>query len=336
VTTLQDVAQKAGVSTATVSKVLSNTPYVSEETRAKVMLAVQELGYRPNLAARALSSGKTLVIGVVFPYIYDAIFTDPLVLQILEGIEAICSQHNHNLLLNTPRLSETGLDENYQTLIRSGYIDGLIAIDNVPLASAVQPAIQRGIPSVAIGYHPTQYYVRGDDYTGGKKLMEHILSLGHREIGIITVPENMNFAVNQRMMGLRSVAESHGLDYCMMPITYSDFSVQGGEESCIDLLKQHSNLTAIISMNDRMAMGAVRQIQKMGRRVPDDVTVVGYDNIDSSEICTPPLTTIDQQATHLGRTAAQMLFEVLKGEKPSPVTLSIELLIRGSSGAPCL
>ncbi|MBN8618508.1 MAG: LacI family DNA-binding transcriptional regulator, partial [Anaerolineae bacterium] len=106
--TLQDVAQKAGVSTATVSKVLSNTPYVSETTRLKVMEAVNELGYTPNLAARGLSSGKTHIIAVVFPYMYEAFFTDPLVLLILQGIEGECTQRGYNILLSTPRLRANG------------------------------------------------------------------------------------------------------------------------------------------------------------------------------------------------------------------------------------
>src|SRR5215207_9299732 len=101
--TLQDVAKKAGVSTATVSKVLSNTPYVSDATKAKVLEAVEALGYRPNLAARALSSGKTHIIAVVFPYIFDAIFKDPLVMAILEGVESVCTEQHYNILLSTPR-----------------------------------------------------------------------------------------------------------------------------------------------------------------------------------------------------------------------------------------
>src|SRR5690606_4338433 len=149
--TLQDVAKRAGVSTATVSKVLSNTPYFTEETRLKVMAAVDELGYLPHLGARALSMGKTHIVAVVFPYIYDAIFKDPLVMQILEGIESESTQRGYNLLLSTPRLSKDGPDLHFQQMIRSGYLDGMIAIDNVPLASVAKSAYDRKIPHVVIG-----------------------------------------------------------------------------------------------------------------------------------------------------------------------------------------
>src|SRR5688500_16069914 len=149
--TLQDVAQKAGVSVATVSKVLSNRPYFTEETRDKVMLAVRELGYTPNFAARALSTGRTGIIGVVFPYIFDAIFKDPLTMQILEGIESECKLRNYNLLLSTPHLTEEGTDDNYRQLVHSGYMDGIIALDNVPKASVVTPIDQTRTPVIAIG-----------------------------------------------------------------------------------------------------------------------------------------------------------------------------------------
>lgn len=330
-TTLQDVAKRAGVSTATVSKVLSNTPYVSEETRERVMEALRELNYTPNLAARALATGKTKVIAVVFPYVYDAIFTDPLVMQIIEGIEAECSQRGYNLLLSTPRLSAHSPDENYRVLIQSGYMDGLIAIDNVPEASVIRPAIERNIPSVAIGYHPTDYYVRTDDRSGGSQLMEHLLANGHRRMGIITVPENMNFAVNERMIGLQTVATAHGLDFAALPLAYGNYSLQSGAECAASLLTEHPDLTALICLNDRMAMGAIQQLQQMGYNVPADVAVVGYDNISTGEISKPALTTIDQHATQLGQTAAQMLFEVLNGAKPSPVMLPTHLIVRDSS-----
>ncbi|MEO0564175.1 MAG: LacI family DNA-binding transcriptional regulator, partial [Chloroflexota bacterium] len=135
--TLTEVAKRAGVSTATVSKVLSNTPYFTEETRQKVMQAVEEIGYIPNLAARALSTGKTHIIGVVFPYIFDTVFTDPLVMEILQGIETVCREQGCSVLLSTPRIDDGEVENSYVQLIRSGYLDGIIALDNVPVASVI-------------------------------------------------------------------------------------------------------------------------------------------------------------------------------------------------------
>lgn len=330
--TLQDVARRAGVSTATVSKVLSNTPYFTEETRRRVMEAVEELGYRPNLAARALSSGKTHIIAVVFPYVYEMMFTDPLVLSILQGVEAACYEHGYNMLLSTPRLTAgAATDEHYQQLVESGYIEGMIAIDNVPLASVLQPALEKGIPGVTLGYHNSPYYVRSDDFSGGQQLMQHLLDLGHRQIGLVTVPEDSHFSIRERLRGLRDSAVRAGLDFDLLPRQYGDFSISSGSEALTHLLAAQPELSAIICLNDRMAMGAIQQARVLGRQIPDDLTIVGYDNIPTAASFSPPLTTIDQQAPELGRTAAQMLFQVLDKKTPEPIHMPTQLIVRQSS-----
>lgn len=331
--TLQDVAKRAGVSTATVSKVLSNKPYFTEETRDKVMKAVAELGYVPHLAARALSSGRTGIIAVVFPYLYDMIFSDPLVLRILEGIESEASQRGYAILLSTPKLTDHGPDPKYHQLITSGYIDGMITLDNVPFASVTEPASRKGIPAVAIGYYETPYTVQSDDYSGGVQLMRHVTALGHRHIGIISVPERLHYAIHYRLDGLRAAAEEANLDFDSVPRADGDFSTASGSKGAACLLEQHPDLTAIICLNDRMAIGAIQAAKQAGREVPADLSVVGYDDIPMAAAITPPLTTIDQQAPELGRAAARMLFEVIDNRAPASVRLSTALVVRESSAA---
>lgn len=330
--TLEDVAKRAGVSTATVSKVLSNTPYFTEETRTKVMRAVEELGYVPNLAARALSSGKTHIIAVVFPYVYEAIFTDPNVMNTLEGIEAECTQGGYNILLSTPKLTANGPDLHYQQLILSGYLDGVIAIDSYPLASLVDVVQQKGIPAVIIGYKPHDYYVRHDEQAGGQMIMQHLVELGHTRIGIIDVPLDVNLGVEHRVEGVRTAAHAAGLDYDSFPAVHGDWSTRSGAECAARLLEDHPDLTALLCLNDRMAMGAIQQARSMGRNVPDDLSVTGYDNIPTAAVFAPPLTTVDQRSPEQGRLAAQMLFEVLRGKTPDPILLPPHLVVRQSSG----
>jgi len=330
--TLEDVAKRAGVSTATVSKVLSNTPYFTAETRDKVMKAVRELGYIPNLAARALAAGRTHIVAVVFPFVYEPIFTDPLIMSVLQGVEAVCSQHGYNMLLSTPRLSENGADAHYRSLVQSGYLDGVIAIDNHPHVSALELVHQKGTPGVAIGYHPTEFYVRSQDVGGAIQLMEHVLELGHQHIGVITVPEHMHPSVYHRMEGLRSSAAAYGC--YTLPESDGDFSMASGAQAAGQLLTEHPELTALVCLNDRMAMGAIQQARAMGRSVPADLTIVGYDDIPMAATFAPPLTTVNQQAPELGRAAAQMLFDVINGNRPEPVALPTHLVIRQSSAAP--
>lgn len=331
--TLQDVAKRAGVSTATVSKVLSNTPYFTDETRDKVLKAVEELGYIPNMAARALSTGKTRIIAVVFPYLYDTIFTDPLVLRILEGIESECSQKGYNILLSTPRLTSRGPDSHYRQLIASGYIDGVIALDSVPNASVIEPVRRKGIPTVAIGHYKTEYSVQSDDHAGMLEMMRHITELGHRKIGIIGVEENIHYSIQHRLAGIREGAERADLDYERMPKTEGDFSTASGSRCAEALLQNFPDLTALVCLNDRMAMGAIQYARGIGRHVPEHLTVVGYDDIPMAAVFLPPLTTVDQKAPDLGRAAARMLFDVLDNRLPQSIKLPTALVVRRSSAA---
>lgn len=327
--TLQDVARHAGVSTATVSKVISGTPYVSAPTAAKVRESIKAIGYRPNLAARALSSGKTYMVAVIFPFVYDALFKDPLVMQILEGIESVCTEHHYNILLSTPRMSENGF-EHYQRVLWSGYLEGVIAIDNVEVLSFADEALSIDIPTVVIGYHEIAYSVRSDDFKGGRLAMQHILAQGHEHIGIIRVPAEMNVPVQQRLAGMHAAASEAGIEFDALPCVTSDFSIQGGAHAAQQLLNEKPDLTAIVSVNDRMAIGAVRHLIDMGKRVPEDISVIGYDDITLAATSHPLLTTISQDAVQLGRAAAQLLFEILDDQSPDSVVLPPRLVQRST------
>jgi DNA-binding LacI/PurR family transcriptional regulator len=331
--TLQDVARLAGVSTATVSKVLSNTPYFSEDTRERVMLAVRELGYRPNLAGRALSRGKTGIVGVIFPYVYDSIFKDPVVLAIIEGIEEELSRQGYNLLLNSPHLTYIDEDESFMQLLRGGYLDGMIAIDSVPGSRLADTVKVFSVPLVVLGYHNAPYQVHCDDFTGGCLIAQHLLNLGHQRIGVIGVPASKNLAVNERMRGLRHTLAAAGLDN-NLPFAEGDYSTRSGYAAAAALVEAHPQLTAITCMNDRMAIGAMHCLQARGYRVPQDMTVVGYDNLGISEMTMPPLTTVSQHAGQLGRTSAQMLIDVLKDITPSIAVIAPTLIERASSAPP--
>jgi len=328
--TLQDVAEYAGVSTATVSKVLSNTPYFSEATRQKVMVAVEALGYRPNLAARALSSGKTNIIAVVFPFIHDTIFKDPLVMRVLEGIEAVCTEHDYNILLSTPRLDDNQPQAHYLQLLQSGYLQGLIAIDNVEAVSLASYAEKINIPTVVLGHHPADYTVRSNNYLGGKVLMQHILAKGHRHIGVISVPLASNMAVRERLLGMQDVY-SHADMPDEMPMIDSDFSTRGGAQAAHELIAQHPRLTVIIGMNDRMAIGAIAALNQAGYTVPDEISVVGYDDIPMALATQPTLTTINQKPVELGRAAADLLLRRLDNQiQPTNVVIDPHYIERES------
>jgi DNA-binding LacI/PurR family transcriptional regulator len=331
---LQDVAKLAGVSTATVSKVLSNTPYFTEKTRQKVLSAVKELGYKPHFAGRALSRGKTHIVSVVFPYVFDALFKDPLVLAILEGIEDELSKQGYHLLLSTPRLSGDTVDDYFEQVMQSRYADGLIAIDSVPNSPVTHIVNTYNIPLVVLGYHNAPYQVHSDDFTGGQLLMKHLLELGHTKIAMIGVANDKNVAVNERLRGMRSIAQDHDIDFDKLPRSDGDFSTKSGAKAMETLIVQHPHLTAVIAINDRMAIGAMQTLQQRQIRIPQDISVVGYDNLPIAEMTTPPLTTVSQHALQLGKKSAEMLLERLNQRMPSTAVIAPTLITRGSSAKP--
>lgn len=334
--TLQDVARKASVSVSTASRILSNSTKekFSQETHIRVLRASIELGYHPNFAARALASGKSRIIAAVFPRIYDTPFTALASLQILSGIEAYCSQNGYHVLLSSPQIVNGQADMSFVTMLASGYADGIIVDGHLYIEPVMEAVSQFDLPTIVLGYHRHPYCLRSDNFLGGRLAMEHILELGHRHIGIIGLPDGASPAADQRLDGLRAAAEQSELDFETLPRIDGNFSADSGAAAAQQLLKKNPELTAIIALNDRMAMGAIRSLQEMGLRVPDQVSVIGYDDLPQSKEFSPALTTIDQQLMAWGTLAMESLLELLNGGKPDPVVLSPRLIARKSTAPP--
>jgi DNA-binding LacI/PurR family transcriptional regulator len=332
--TIYDVAKEAGVSTATVSKALSNTPYVSEATRAKVLAVVQRLEYVPSLAARGLTNARTYIIGLVIPYVSDYLFSDPHLLEFIRGVEQEANTQDYNLLLATARAA-TEAPSAYRRLLRTKYVDGAILVavrkgqpDSMGLESM-------DYPCVALGYHSPcgeQNTVHANDRTGALLAVRHLLRLGHRAIGVISGPPPLT-AVEERLMGYRQALAEQGIAYDETWIVEGDFTPDSGYQAVGDLLECCPGLTAIFSINDRMAMGAIQRMRAEGIRVPDDISVVGFDDIPSAEHFDPPLTTVRQPALKMGRIATRKLFELIDGETDAfdGIVLPAELTVRASS-----
>ena len=331
--TIRDVAERASVSISTASRILSNSPSekYSEATQAKVLRASLELGYRPNFAARALVSGKTRIVAAVFPRIYDSPFTALASVQILSSIEAFCSANGYNLLLSSPNIVEGKVDSHFVNLLAGGYLDGII-IDGHYRIDPIMEVLQRfELPMVMLGYHPHSHYLRSDNFQGGSLLMRYVVELGHRHIGIIGLPDGIHLAADQRLLGMHAQARQHGIDFDALPRINGTFSSESGAAAAAALLEACPDLTALIALNDRMAMGAIHHMQEMGRRVPDEISVVGYDDLPQSHEFNPPLTTINQRLSEWGTLAMTMLLELLDGQEPEPVVLEPELVVRKST-----
>ncbi len=334
--TLQDVAKKAGVSVSTASRILSNSTKEKflQETHIRVLRASIELGYHPNFAARALASGKSHIVAAVFPRIYDTPFTALASLQILSGIEAYCSQNGYHVLLSSPRIIDGKADSSFVTMLASGYADGVIVDGHFYVEPIMEAVSQFELPTIVLGYHDHPNYLRSDNLLGGRLAMEHILSLGHRHIGIIALPDGVSPAADQRLQGMRCMAAEFGIDHETLPRVNGNFSSDSGAAAARQLLRMKPHLTAIIALNDRMAMGAIRTFRESGIPVPDQISVIGYDDLPQSREFSPALTTIDQQLMTWGTLAMENLLELLNGGQPEPVMLSPQLIVRQSTAPP--
>jgi DNA-binding LacI/PurR family transcriptional regulator len=331
VPTIRDVAKLAGVSVSTASRILSNSTKekYSSETRTKVLEASAGLGYRPNFAARALVSGQTHIVAAVFPRIYDTPFTAAASLQILSGIEAFCSDNGYHMLISSPKIIDGEPDRNFTNLLTGNYLDGLIIDGHFNITPIMDVIIALRIPCVVLGHYPHTYSLRSDNVLGGRLMMEHLVKLGHRHIGLISVPD-----ITDRLQGVRGAAEFHGIDFDHLPHFHGSFSEKSGALGAEKLLNEHPELTALIAFNDRMAMGAIKQLNQMGYRVPEQVSVVGYDDLPRSGDFNPPLTTIHHRLSEWGSLAMEMLLELINGGNPDSIVLSPELVVRQSTVAP--
>lgn len=335
--TLRDVAKRASVSVSTASRILSNSTKekYSEETQLNVLRASLELGYRPNFAARALVSGETRIIAAVFPRIYDTPFTALASLQILSGIEAFCSENGYHTLLSSPRISNGNVDSSFINMMASGYPDGIILDSHFhvePIMDVLQPF---NIPMIVLGYSQHPYRIQSDNHFGGRMLIQHLLELGHRHIGIIGIADGVSPAADERLQGMCAEAAEHGLNFDQFPRVDGTFSSTSGATAAEQLLTHHPELTALIALNDRMAMGAMRQLLHMGFAVPNRVSVIGYDDLTQASEVTPPLTTINQQLATWGGLAMTLLLDLLSGNSPEPVVLQPRLVVRQSTAVPC-
>lgn len=331
--TIYDVAKEAGVSPATVSKVLSGRPYVADKTRARVQDAIRKLNYVPNVAARGLAGARTHIIGIVIAYDADYLFADPHLLEILHGADQVAADQGCALLLSTRRPSSDRLAA-HQLLLKRHYADGVL-VDGSLGEESFALLRERGYPVVAIGYSEQVSCVHSDDRSGAHAMTEHLLALGHRRIGVISGPRSDKLAMLARLQGHQSAIDSAGIPFTDDLITYGTFRSASGYECAAQLMALPDPPTAIFAFNDRMALGAIRYLREQGLSVPGDVSVAGFDDIPSAALAEPALTTMRQQSLEQGRRAALMLFEQINTESSTgryEVVLPTQLVPRASTG----
>ena len=330
--TRDDVARQAGVSPSTVSYVINNGPRsVSEATKEKVFQAIQDLGYRPNAVARNLRRQKTSTLGLIIPDIINPYFA-----QVAQGIEAVAFERDYTVVFCHTKYN---LEQELKYLDHL-YEERAAGVLWVPATGEIEPAqrlLDYGLPTVLIdrvldGIELPA--VVADNYRGGYIATEHLLSLGHRRIGCIARPVRLSHS-RERIRGYQAALKDAGIDFDERLMAPGGYRLENGYEAIQYLLSLDEPPTAVFTYNDIMAIGAIRALRERGLNVPQDFSVVGYDDIPNAAYTCPALTTVRQAKYDMGAKGIELLLKIMDGEVVDPQTkerVDVELVVRESTG----
>ncbi|HLO04121.1 MAG TPA: LacI family DNA-binding transcriptional regulator [Symbiobacteriaceae bacterium] len=331
--TIYDVAQRAGVSSATVSRVLNNHPLVKPETRDRVMQAIKELDYQVNLLAAALMTKQTRTIGLIVPDIANPFFA-----EIARGVEEAGAAAGFNVVMcNT--LEQAEREGRYIQVLRQKHVDGIIFTSAYLDDRSLTPLIEAGFPVVLISREVEDVAVdsvRTDDFEGGYQATRHLLGLGHRRIALLAGPLRTKPSLD-RKKGYEAALERAQIPLDPGLLLSGEFSIESGKAMAQHLLQSTRDFTAIVAGNDLIAAGAIKICRQHGLSVPTDVSVVGYDRTILAELIEPELTSVAQQMHEMGRQAMELLLQRIQGtqtREPVQVVLPPRLVVAGSTAPP--
>lgn len=330
--TMREVAEKAEVSITTVSHVINKTRPVSDELSARVLESMDLLGYQPNLLARSLRLGETKTIGVILP---DS--ANPFFAEVARGIEDTGFEEGYSVIICN---SDNNQDKEklYIDVLYEKQVDGIIFVSTGESTKLLSDSREQKKPFVIVdrmmpGINSDS--VMTDNEKGGYLATSHLIQLGHRKISCIRGPSGISPSAN-RFTGYCRALEEHKIPLDETFILDGDFHFQSGYTNTLDLLKLDNPPTAIFALNDLMAVGAIAAAQKIGKNVPTDISIIGFDDIDLAAYVHPPLTTISQPKYEIGVMATNLLLDRIQdnNRQPRSRTLDIKLLIRESTASP--
>jgi DNA-binding LacI/PurR family transcriptional regulator len=335
--TQRQIAEEAGVSRTTVSLVLNNVPdaHISPETRQRIFEAARRLNYYPDAAARRLVSGKTRTIALVWHRGPDPTYRDAFLPGILQGVTRAARHYGYYVVFRPIESNEP--DDSYVELARGRHTDGLILSGPRSDDTELLYLHRDGFPLVLHGQLPGTDVpsVDVDNIRGATMAVHHLLTLGHRRIGIVTNAPLTYISSRQRLEGYRQALEQAGLAYDRDLVRYGNFDEESGYAAAEALMRLDGPPTAIFIASDMVAMGALRALHDNEIRVPEEIAVVGFDDITAARFITPALTTFHLPTFGLGWSAAELLIRVIEQDQPSQihVRLDTELVVRESCGA---
>lgn len=330
--TIGEIASMAGVSKATVSRVINNKPDVDPHTRRRILGLIDQYGFQPNAFAKAISLQKSLSIGLIIPHDAEYVFSNPFYTEVMRGVSTEVDRRGYYLVICYAH------ENNYLDIYHQKRVDGFVLLSPGSFHKTIIQSLDEGsVPFVStakISEEETMTYVDVDNSYGATLVVEHLVQLGHQKIAYISKPTLQSS--QDRLAGYKQVMHKYNLPCCeRWMMTSETSSVQSGYNCTARLLELDEMPSAIFLANDMMAIGAINAIQEKGLRVPEDISVVGFDDVPLASYLTPPLTTVRQPTFHKGVFAASALIDWLETlEKPRSRILDVELVVRASTAAP--
>ena len=329
--TRNDVAREAGVSPAIVSYVTNNGPRpVAPETYKRVIEAIEKLGYKPNAIARSLRLQRTSIIGLILPDTQNPYFA-----EVVRGVEKIAFQHGYSIILCH---SDYSLEQEirYVNVLDSERVAGVLWFPATDNAKPHQLLSESGVPVVILDRivgGVQAHFVVADNFRGGYLATKHLIELGHRRIGCISRPLDL-YHSQERVRGYRAALADHGLLDDPSLIVKGGFRLEDGRTAALQLFDRQPSPTGIFAYNDFMAIGALRAASERGLRVPNDVSIIGFDDIPQSAFTVPALTTIRQPKLEMGCRGAELLLNLINKKKRRNALepqLGVQLILREST-----
>lgn len=330
--TIKDIARKAGVSVATVSKVMNGYDDIGEATKAKVLQIIEENNYRPNANAQSLRTNKSFLVGLFFKDHQDSGVKHPFFRGIISGLEEKLLENNYDMILFSANWED---QFSYLEKCQFRNVDGAILMGMPKDDPKLTELLNAKIPSVFIDLDMSAErasYIISDNEEGARKAVRHLAELGHQNIATIE-GEEITVPTQKRLAGYKAEMEAQNLEIRDEWVIQGRFSVGGGYQAMKEILALENKPTAIFCQGDEIAVGAMQAIKEAGLKVPEDFSIVGFDDIEISQYLNPALTTIRQKKEEMGIEAANMVIELINKpkEKLEPEVIDTELIVRNST-----
>ncbi|MDM5337775.1 LacI family DNA-binding transcriptional regulator [Fictibacillus enclensis] len=327
--TIKDVAKLANVAPSTVSRVIANNPRISEKTKRRVREAMDHLGYHPNFNARSLANRSSQAIGLVLPGSADKAFQNPFFPEVIRGISTIVHEKEYALYMSTGKTEEEIYD-GVVRMVQGGRVDGILLLYSSVDDQVMNYLIEKKFPFALVGKplknEQSITHIDNDNFQAARDVADYLISLGHEKIGFVGGSSRLVVTID-RLLGYEKSLRSHQLPYREDYIIHEEFLEKGGQEAIRKLLALDEPPTALLVMDDLMAFGVLRTLNEMQLSVPDDISVVSFNNVMLAAFSTPGLTSVDINIFQLGYEAAVCLMDLISNPDQKPMRVAVPYLL---------